>query len=184
MQLAHFLDADLEPWAAALAGALFPRAAKLSDQVEASRPQAAVASASSDLTPWEDAWRRVEALSPPAEVISAAARASRMTLHEQLPLTPAAWRAAVLGNHAVNGALRLDFPAAAAYRGAMQAVHDVQGMDSLFVGTRVPAGSGLSQRHGLRSTSFAATTNAAAVTALADACEALPALTEVHFVKH
>ena len=143
LQLAHFLEADLQPWSAVLAGALFPAAAlpaalELPDQQpEACAARAEGVPASRTLANWNSAWQRLEALSPPSDVISAVARASPLPLRKQLLLTPAEWQPAVIGSRAANGALSLDSATATACRGAMHTLHAVHSL-SLYMS---PSGS-------------------------------------------
>ena len=134
VQVAHFLDADLQPWAAALAAALFTEAAcpaagaQPSDQLGGGREQAEVAPANKHCERWQAAWRRVGELARLDGAADAVLRAWRLPLLEQLPRTLAEWQPAVISSHAVNGALRLDFATAAACRGAMHGLHDVHSL--------------------------------------------------------
>ena len=135
LQLAHFLEADLKPWAAALAAALFSGAAVPStaeqpgDLVQGCTAAADTAAASSNnVVLWEDAWRRLDELAPLGDAVDAVLRAWRLPLLEQLPHTPAEWQLAVIGSHAVAGALAVSYDTAAACRGAMHAVHAVHSL--------------------------------------------------------
>ena len=138
MQVAHFLDADLQPWAAALAAALFtdpafpPAAAQYSHQVEGNDAKAEVASAGNNLVIRQAVWRRLDELARLGGAADAVLRAWRLPLREQLPLTPAEWQPAVIGSHAVSGVFQLRLPTASACRGAMHAVHDVHSLSLDF----------------------------------------------------
>ena len=127
LQLAHFLEADLQPWAAALAAALFPvmPEAQPSRQLEGGAAQAEEAAIKSRLASWQDAWSLLDELAPLGDAAVDVLRAWRQPLLEQLPMTPAEWQPAVIRSHATDGALQLDFATADACRGAMHAVHDV-----------------------------------------------------------
>ena len=92
--MAHFLEADLQPWAAALVATLFA-------------PQPAEEGR-------ERVWNVLDALAPLGDAVDAVLRASRLPLLEQLPRTPAEWQPAVIGSHAVAGALTLSYDEAAA----------------------------------------------------------------------
>ena len=105
VQVAHFLEADLQPWAALLTAALF--------------------TASPPAAQREAAWGRLDELAPLGDTISTVLRASRLPLRQQLPLTPVEWQPAVIGSHVVAGALTLDFAEAAACCDAMHAVQQV-----------------------------------------------------------
>ena len=94
MQVAHFLEADLQPWAAALAAALFA-------------PQPPPHAATAGTACRESAWRCMEDLKPLDGAVDAVLRASELPLLEQLPRAPAEWQPAVIGCHAVAGALEL-----------------------------------------------------------------------------
>ena len=138
MQFAHYLDADLQPWATALAAALFPVAAvptaevQPPGQLEGDAAQA-VEATSSRLVRWQDAWRRLRELAPLGDTIVTVLRAWRLPLHEQLPLTPAEFQPAVICTHAVNGSLKLDVATADACHGAVHAVHDVHTLSLDFL---------------------------------------------------
>ena len=108
VQVAHFLEADLRPWAAALAAALFG-------------PQPAEDDADSR-------WNFLDALAPLHGAVDAVLRAWRLPLREQLPLTPAEWQPAVISSHAVRGTLALSCSDIVACSGAMHAVHDVHSL--------------------------------------------------------
>ena len=108
VQVAHFLEADLRPWAAALAAALFG-------------PQPAEDDADSR-------WNFLDALAPLHGAVDAVLRAWRLPLREQLPLTPAEWQPAVISSHAVGGKLTLCFPDFVRCSGAMHAVRDVSAL--------------------------------------------------------
>ena len=108
MQVAHFLEADLQPWAAALAAALF-----------STLNQAPAAAGSSAAAEAAGLWWCLEELAPLHEAVDTVLRASRLPLPEQLPRTPAAWRPAVIGSHVEAGALTLDSATAAACCDAM-----------------------------------------------------------------
>ena len=131
VQVAHYLDADLQPWAAALAAALFADAsvpaaeAQTPHQLEGSEAQAEEAPASKSLELLQPAWRRLDELARFGGATDAVLRAWRRPLLEQLPLTPAEWQPALIRSHATDGALELDFPTADACRSAVHAVHDV-----------------------------------------------------------
>ena len=105
VQVAHFLEADMQPWEALLAAALF-----------AASPSAALR---------EAAWRHLDELAPLGDTIGTVLRASRLPLRQQLPLTPPEWQPAVISSHAVAGTLTLDFAEAAACCDAMRAVQQL-----------------------------------------------------------
>ena len=114
MQVAHFLDAELLPWATALAEALF------SPSVHALQPDSRAAQAS------EETWGHLDALAPLGDAIDTVLRASRRPLLEQLLLTPAEWRPAVISSHTIADKLTLTGAEAAACRDDMHAVCGVQ----------------------------------------------------------
>ena len=131
LQLAHFLEADLKPWAAALAASLFsgPAVPSAGEQpgvlVQGCTAAAFAAAASSNVVHWERAWRHLDELAPLGDAVATVLRAWRLPLLEQLPRAPAEWQPAVIGSHAVDGALTVSFDTAAACRGVLHAVHDV-----------------------------------------------------------
>ena len=131
MQLAHFLEADVEHWASLLAAVLFPKralpaaATQPSAQLQGCATPSEATPACSTLAGQADAWRHLDELAPPVDVIDAILRASPMPLLKQLPLTPAEWQPAVISSHAANGALEMESATSAACRGATHAVHDV-----------------------------------------------------------
>ena len=92
--MAHFLEADLQPWAAALAAALF-----------APQPDEKLC---------QQSWNLLDALAPLGDAVDTVLRASELPLLEQLPRTPAEWQPAVIGSRAVAGALELSYGEAAA----------------------------------------------------------------------
>ena len=151
LQVAHFLEADLQPWAAALAAKLFP--SECNDEQPGNRESPATGDAhapnaaalpqqavqldtmhrSGRLTaattaPRLEVWRRLDALTPLGDAVDTVLRASRLPLLEQLPRTPAEWRPALIGSHAVAGALALHATEAAACCDAMHAVRDVHSL--------------------------------------------------------
>ena len=129
VQVAHFLEADLQPWGAALTATLFASGdLPPSEQQHGSTAQADAAPACSTVARRQDAWQHLHTLKPLGDAVDAVLRASRMTLLEQLPCTPAEWQPAVIGSHAVNGELTLDFATAAACQGAMRDLHDVRSL--------------------------------------------------------
>ena len=141
VQVAHFLEADMQRWAAALAAALFapqpadedsslPTTPALGDGAEARRKRPRNKRGydnkpSMHTRSRERLWQLLDELTPLDNAVDAVLRASRQPLLEQLPLTPAAWQPAVIGSHAVAGALTLHSDQAAACSSAMHAVHDV-----------------------------------------------------------
>ena len=135
-QVAHFLEADLQPWAAALAAALFaptlapaaaeaPTLASPSSASSESQAEEAPACSAEDL---EDAWRRLDELVPLGDAADAVLRAWRLPLHLQLPLTPAAWHPALLQSRVAAGELVLSYTAAASSCNAMQTLPDVHSL--------------------------------------------------------
>ena len=140
MKVAHYLDADLEPWAAALAAALFVEpafpAAEAPHKLGASAAQAETALASDHLELLQAAWGRLDELARFGGATDAVLRAWRRPLLEQLPLTPAEWQPALIASHAADGALELDFAMADACRGAVHAVHDVHTLSLDFSSPR------------------------------------------------
>ena len=108
LQVAHFLEADLQHWAAALAAALFD-------------PQPADGRR-------EQAWKLLDALAPLGDAVDTVLRASELPLLEQLPRAPAEWQPAVISSHAVGGTLALNCSEVVACSGAMHAVHDVHSL--------------------------------------------------------
>ena len=122
-QVAHFLEADLQPWAAALGAALFtpfdaatsaeqppkPRRAawramlhKLVRRARVRGAQARAAAShaqSSQAAARREAWRHLDELAPLGGAADAVLRAWRRPLREQLPLTPPEWVAAVICSH-------------------------------------------------------------------------------------
>ena len=136
--MAHFLEADLQPWAAALAAALFapdaahqstvlPRLASSRVRDAPSRSAAATAEASSAARP-EGAWRCLEELRPLHGAVDAVLRAAKLPLLEQLPRTPAEWQPALIDGHVVHGKLELSYREAAACCDAMHAVRGVHAL--------------------------------------------------------
>ena len=143
MQVAHYLDADLQPWAAALAAALFvepafPAAGSKrgweQTQLGANAAQAEAEPASTQSELWQAAWQRLDELERLGGAAGAVLRAWRRPLREQLLLTPAEWQPALIGNHTVGGVLELDAATAAACRGAMHGLHDVHSLSLDFSG--------------------------------------------------
>ena len=150
MQVAHFLEADLQPWAAALAATLFGSldllaAAPTDELPEASPPVwramtrvlvnrfkgsgAQLRGASSQAAACRQAWRHLDELAPLGDAADAVLRAWRLPLREQLPLTPAAWRPAVISSHVEGGRLALDgTEVAACSDDAMRGVHGVHSL--------------------------------------------------------
>ena len=129
MQVAHFLEADLQPWAAALAAALFdskPRPPAV--PANAPQPSERGSSARVPLTRHADAWRLLEEVAPYGDTVDTVLRASRLSLLQQLPLTPAEWQPAVVHSHAVAGALKLDSAAVDACCDVMPALHGVESL--------------------------------------------------------
>ena len=138
MQVAHFLEADLQPWATALADELFPPVRRLpgrraSEQTAAETGGSAPApsfAASHTAARVASAWRRLDELVPLGDVVGAVLRAWHPPLREKLLLAPAEWQRAVLGSHVDGGALQLDFEALFAYG---DAVHGLRGVRSLHL---------------------------------------------------
>ena len=114
LQVAHFLEADLQPWADALSAALFD-------------PQPADGRR-------EQAWNLLDALAPLGDAVDTVLRASELRLLEQLPRAPAEWQPAVISSHAVGGTLALSCSDIVACGGAMHAVRDVHSL-TLHVAT-------------------------------------------------
>ena len=104
--MAHFLEADVQPWAAALSAALFG-----ADPWHVQSP------------PY--AWERLEEIATLGDTVEAVLRRWRMPLLEQLPRTPAEWQPAVIGSRAVAGALELSYHELTACCNAMHAVRGV-----------------------------------------------------------
>ena len=145
VQVAHFLEADMRPWALRLANCLFPgcvrrecffdyfmlrlpwlkqtfnmigveRRESESDDVDGAARQ-------------QEAWRCLDELASLGDTADAVLRAWRVPLHVQLPLTPAAWVPAVICSHVdATGALELHACEAAAHCDAMHAVRGVQSL--------------------------------------------------------
>ena len=131
MQVAHFLEADLQPWVAALSAALFaPEPQQPSDEGSTDAGAPACGSA----VQRKGTWERLEELKPLGDTVDAVLRGWRLPLREQLPLTPAEWRPAVIGSHADAGALTLDAVDGAACGDTMQAVHTVHTCTLRMVG--------------------------------------------------
>ena len=82
VQVAHFLEADVQPWAAALSAALFG--------AEPRQPQ-------------PDAWERLEEIATLGDTVDTVLRSWRLPLLEQLEDTPDEWQPAVIDSHAVDG---------------------------------------------------------------------------------
>ena len=140
--MAHFLEADLQPWAAALAAVLFAtntaqhstvppqrKARRLAsrDVSEAPPPSGSAAGAVvSSAARRESAWHCLEELRPLHGAADAVFHAAKLPpLLEQLPRTPAEWQPAVIGSRAVAGELVLSFREAAACCDVMHAVRGV-----------------------------------------------------------
>ena len=122
MQVAHFLEADEQPWAAALAAALFT---PFSEATPAANPV---------LARWQ-MWKHLDELAPLGDAADAVLRAWRLPLREQLPLTPAKWQHAVIRSHVAEGWLKLDWSAVVACCNAMRGV---RGVHSLALDLRPP----------------------------------------------
>ena len=144
MQVAHFLEADEQPWAHTLAAAVIADQLQASElqasELQTSEPQASERQASERAvdgrtgtceSPWlqEDAVRRrLAELAPLGGTVDAVLRAARLPLAEQLPWTPQKWLPAVISSHTAGGHLRLTVSAAAACCDAMHAVRGVQSL--------------------------------------------------------
>ena len=149
--MAHFLEADLQPWAAALANSLglFASEPQLPLPPTPSQPRPpfaleAVPAASDGPTPCEDrqlpgdalaplddaadVWRRLDELAPLGDAVDAVLRTPGLPLHAKLPRTPAQWQPAVIRSHAADGALTLFDEEAVACSGAMHAVCGVHSL--------------------------------------------------------
>ena len=127
--MAHFLEADVQPWAAVLARTFFAptlAAAEASQQASplTSQTQAGEEQAGSSADGLQDAWRRLDELAPLGGAVDAVLRAWRLPLLKQLPLAPAAWHPALLHSHITAGQLELSC-AAAVSCDAMHALSDV-----------------------------------------------------------
>ena len=120
MQVAHFLEADLRPWGAALANALF---APESGSAAAAAAAAVVNSAAPCDS--DSAWQCLEELRPLDGAVDAVLRAWRAPLLGKLPRTPAEWQPAVIGAEAISGSLDLSYSEAVACCDAMHAVRGV-----------------------------------------------------------
>ena len=107
VQVAHFLEADVQPWAAALSAALFG--------AEPRQPQ-------------PDAWERLEEIATLGDTVDTVLRSWRLPLLEQLEDTPDEWQPAVIDSHAVDGTLSLDFATAAACCEAMCDLHTIHSL--------------------------------------------------------
>ena len=112
--MAHFLEADLQPWASGLAQALFP-------DTLPSFPSAAEAPKDH----WQCVWRHLDELAPLGGAVEAVLRAWPLPLLEQLPLTPAEWHPDLLRSHVSAGELALSYGTAVLCCDAMPAVCDV-----------------------------------------------------------
>ena len=102
LQVAHFLEADLQPWAAALAAALF--APQPADERR------------------EQAWNLLDALVPLGDAVDRVLRTS------ELPRTPAEWQPALMSSRVVAGSLELSYREAAACCDLMPAVRGVHAL--------------------------------------------------------
>ena len=134
-QVAHFLEADLHPWAAAIAAIVFPPSKR--------QPlwRLGVQPSDLDTTPRDVAaeyntWQRLGELTGFDGAVDAILRAWRLPLLEQLPRTPAAWQPAVIRSRAIAGVVTLKHAEAAACSNAMDAFH---GVAHTFVLDQVPA---------------------------------------------
>ena len=138
VQVAHFLEANLRPWAAPLAAALFcpisaqHKARQLASpgvrDAPAQSGSASAAAVVSSAARRESAWRCLEELRPLHGAAESVLRASELPLLEQLPLTPARWGPAVIDSHVVDGALDLSYLEAAFCCNPMHAVHGVHAL--------------------------------------------------------
>ena len=109
--MAHYLEADLQPWADALTAALFADGdGGLSTEHRASL------------------WHPLDELTPLGDAVDTVLRASRLPLCQQLLRTPAEWQPAVLRSHTVAGALQLGAADAAACSDAMPDMHGVHSL--------------------------------------------------------
>ena len=137
-QVAPFLEADVQPWAAALASTLFVHSPPLMATLAAaaaeappqastlgSEPQAEDAQAGSSADGVQDAWQRLDELAPFGGAVDAVLRAWRLPLLDQLRRTPEAWHPALLRSRVTAGELELSFAAAALSSVAMHALSDV-----------------------------------------------------------
>ena len=122
MQVAHFLEADLQPWGAALAAALFATEPKQPSD-EASTDAGALICGS--VARSKGTWEHLEELKPLGDAVDAVLRGWRLPLREQVLRTPAEWQPVVIGSHAVAGALELTSDDTMACGDNMQAVHTV-----------------------------------------------------------
>ena len=113
MQVAHFLEADLQPWGAALAAALFPP--------EPQQPSAGAHGGGSAVQR-KGTWEQLEELKPLGDAVQVVLANRPGLLREQLPLTPAEWHPAVIDTHAAAGPLELDSDDAIAWSDAMRSV--------------------------------------------------------------
>ena len=109
--MAHYLEADLQPWADALTAALFADGDGGLSTKHRARP-----------------WNLLDELKPLGDAVDPVLRAWRLPLLQQLPRTPAEWQPAVLRSHTVAGALTLSADEAAACSDAMPAVHGVHSL--------------------------------------------------------
>ena len=143
MQVAHFLEADLRPWAAGLAAALFPpdteqqstflpqrKSRRLASRGVSEAPArsgsaSAAAAAVSSAARREAAWRCLEELRPLHGAVRAVLRASEVPLLEQLPRTPAGWQPALVRCLVFGGALTLWYHEATACCDVLRALRGV-----------------------------------------------------------
>ena len=129
-QVAHFLEADLRPWAVAIAAKVFvPEPAQQPPFLTAAAAAAAVVSRAERR---EQAWQCLEELRPLDGAVDAVLLASEVPLLEQLRCTSAERQPAVIGSRVVAGALELSYRAAAACCDAMHAVRGVHTLTLLM----------------------------------------------------
>ena len=134
--MAHFLEADLRPWAVATAAKIF--VPEPSQQPSFLTVDAAAAAVVNRAERREHAWQCLEELRPLDGAVDAVLRASELSLLEQLRCTSAERLPAVIGSRVVAGALELSYLAAAACCDAMHAVRGVHTLTLLM--TRAETG--------------------------------------------
>ena len=130
VQVAHFLEADLQPWAAVLADKLFQpvrmvparRASEVQAAATGSSARATALAASRRAARIEKVWRHLDELAPLGDAVDAVLRASRLPLREHLLIAPAEWQPAVISSHAEEFVLAIDFATAGMCRDAIWAV--------------------------------------------------------------
>ena len=123
VQVAHFLEADVQPWTNVLAAAVIADELQASDHAVAGPTHGHTGTAQ-----WQEPLRRrLDDLAPLGDTVDAVLRAAHLPLAEQLVWTPAKWQPAVISSHIdTSGTLTLHASEAAACCNVMHAVRGIR----------------------------------------------------------